>query len=349
MSVIRRLDSYLLFTVLLSAFALAPLLTPGYFWGAHDARHSVYFLLEFDRAIHDGILYPRWQAEFNFGYGYPFFNIYSTGAFYIGEALHLLGLDFVSAVKGVFALSIAGAALAMYVYARRLLGSRSAALVAAVVYTYIPYHLADVYLRAALADSLCFVFFPLALLGFHNLVEEPRPRNLVLAGAALAGLIFSHYPLALLFIPFLGLYLLALMIWRARSAHRFPSWRQIISRIAQPLLWCIGAGLYAFALSAIILLPVIFEYRFVRTDQWAGGYYNYKDHFVYLFQFFAPTWGYGVGSVAGPNDTLPFQLGAVPVVLAILSLLSLSSCCSVAAAPRVSFRLCHSSKWRRSC
>ena len=84
-----------------------------------------------------------------------------------------------------------------------------------------------------------------------------------------------------------------------------------------------GGGLYAVALAAVLVLPVALEYRYVRTDQWAGGYYNYRDHFVYLFQFFAPTWGYGTGSVAGPNDTLPFQLGAVPFVLAVLSVLAL--------------------------
>ena len=48
-------------------------------------------------------------------------------------------------------------------------------------------------------------FFPLALLGFHDLIERrPRLRALALAGAALAGLIFSHYALALLFIALLS-------------------------------------------------------------------------------------------------------------------------------------------------
>ncbi len=315
MSFARRVDSFLILAALASAFAVAPLLAPGYFWGAHDARHSVYFLVQFDSAIRDGILYPRWMPDFNFGYGYPFFNIYSPGAFYVGEALHLLGLDFVAAVKGVFALSMIFSALAMYLYTRRVLGSRAAALVSAAVYVYAPYHLADVFLRGALADSLCFVFFPLVLLGFHALVERPRPLALVRAGAALAGLMFSHYALALLFLPFLGIYVLAVSFW-TRSRRNLPA-------LVRPLLWSAGAGLFAVALAAVLVLPAALEYRFVRTDQWAGGYYSYKDHFVYFFQFFSPTWGYGPGSVPGPQDTLPFQLGAVPVVLSVLSLLAL--------------------------
>ena len=69
-------DPYLWLTLLLSLPVVGPLLQPGYFWGAHDARHSVYFLYQFDKAIQDGVLYPRWAPDFAFGYGYPFFNIY---------------------------------------------------------------------------------------------------------------------------------------------------------------------------------------------------------------------------------------------------------------------------------
>ncbi|MBM3135346.1 MAG: hypothetical protein FJZ89_08740, partial [Chloroflexi bacterium] len=108
-----------LLVILLCAFAVAPLAQPGFFWGAHDARHSVYFLVEFDRSIQDGILYPRWQPDYAFGYGYPFFNIYSPLAFYLGEAFHLLGLDFVAAVKVVFGLGFVLSALTMYLFARR--------------------------------------------------------------------------------------------------------------------------------------------------------------------------------------------------------------------------------------
>lgn len=309
MSLTRRFDTFLVLSVLIALFAVAPLLAPGYFWGAHDARHSVYFLTQFDRSIQDGILYPRWAPDFDFGDGYPFFNIYSPGVFYVGEVFHLLGLDFVDSVKSVFALSFILSALAMYAYARRVLGSRAAALVSSAVYVYVPYHLADVFLRAALADSFAFVFFPLVLLGFHDLIERPRPLALALAGASLAGLIFSHYALALLFMPFLCLYIL--LLWALRQ------------RTLRSLLWAAGAGIYGVVLSAILVLPVGLEYRFVRTDQWSGGYYSYKDHFVYLFQFFAPTWGYGPGSVPGPHDTLPFQFGVVALVLSLLAIVGL--------------------------
>lgn len=313
---LQRIDGYLVAAALTTVFAVAPLLAPGYFWGAHDARHSVYFLVQFDRAIQDGILYPRWAPDFLFGYGYPFFNIYSPGAFYLAEALHLLGVEFVAAVKAVFAFSFILSAAAMYLYARRVLGNRAAAVISAAVYVYVPYHLADVYLRGALAESLGLATFPLVLLGFHALVERPRLTVLVGAGAALAALMYAHYALALLFLPFLACYVLAM----ALATYG----RSELRRLVTPLAWASGAVAFAVLLAGVMLLPVALEYRFVRTDQWAGGYYSYTDHFVYFFQFFAPTWGYGPGSVAGPHDTLPFQLGAVPFTLAAASVAALA-------------------------
>ena len=156
----RKLDPYLVLVVLLSLFSIGPLLQPGYFWEAHDARHSVYFLYEMDRGIQDGVLYPRWQPDFAFGYGYPFFNIYGPLASYAGEVWHLLGFGVADSVKIVFGLSIVASGLAMHGFSRRALGDghdsgtgRQAAVVAAVAYMVIPYRLLDIYVRAALAET----------------------------------------------------------------------------------------------------------------------------------------------------------------------------------------------------
>ena len=72
-------------------------------------------------------------------------------------------------------------------------------------------------------------------------------------------------------------------------------------------------------LAAVFLIPAVLEYRFVRTDQWLGTYYDYSQHFVYLFQLFNPQWGFGI-SLPGPNDGMSFQIGVVPVLLSLLAL-----------------------------
>lgn len=320
----RRVDPYLILLLLFSLFAIAPLFQPGYFWGAHDARHSVYFLFEFDRSIQDGVWYPRWSPDFAFGYGYPFFNIYGPLAFYLGEAFHLLGLEFVSAVKAVFALSLLFSGVTMFLFVRRFMGSR-AGLLAGLVYIYIPYHIVDVYVRASLAESLALAFLPLNLWLFYETVASPRLAAILGAGLSYAGLMLTHNGLTLLFSPLLGIYLIFLLLSRALAGRErglsgdLPG---LVRGLVRSSLLPILSLLLGLGLSAIFWIPMALEFRYVRLDQWMGGYYGYRDHFVYLFQLFSSFWGYGL-SEPGLEDGLPFQLGAIPLVFGFLSLVAL--------------------------
>ena len=313
----------LLLTLLLTVFALGPLLQPGYFWGAHDGRHNVYFLFEFDRSIRDGIWYPRWSPDFAFGYGYPFFNIYGPLAYYVGEVFHLIGFDFVSSVKIVFGLSIVFSGLAMYLFVRRLMGSQ-AGLVAALVYVYVPYHVFDLYVRAALAESVTFVFVPLVLWGCYETVQNPRLTNVVGLGLAYAGLMFTNNAITLMYSPLVAAYLIMLVLAQVNQTQPlrelskesfFPLVANLI-RVSIPPLSGLILGL---GLSAIFLIPALAEFKYVRVDQWYAGRYDYRDDFVYFFQLFSPTWGFGTSN-PGPDDTVSFQLGAVPFILSVLSL-----------------------------
>jgi hypothetical protein len=320
----RKIDPYLFLTLLLTVFALGPLLQPGYFWGTHDARHNVYFLFEFDRSIQDGIWYPRWAPDFTFGYGYPFFNVYGPLAYYVGEVFHLIGFDFVSSVKIVFGLSIVLSGLTMYLFVRRLMGPK-AGLVAALVYVYVPYHVFDLYVRAALAESVTFVFVPLVLWGCYEAVQSPRLTNIVGLGLAYAGLMFTNNLVWLLYtLLVVPAYLIMLVLaqvnrdqpLRELSKESFFPFLANLLRISIPPLAGLLLGL---GLSSIFWIPMATEFKYVRVDQWYAGRYDYRDDFVYFFQLFSPTWGFGA-SGPGPGDTVSFQLGAVPFVLSVLSL-----------------------------
>ncbi len=317
------LDIYLLSTLLLTIFALGPLLQPGYFWGAHDARHNVYFLFEFDRSIQDGIWYPRWAPDFTFGYGYPFFNIYGPLASYVGEVFHLIGFDFVTSVKIVFGLSIVFSGLAMYLFARRLMGPK-AGLVAALVYVYVPYHVFDLYVRAALAESVTYVFVPLVLWGCYETVQNPRLTNIVGLGLAYAGLMFTNNAITLMYSPLVAAYLVMLVLAQVNRTQPLrelsrESFFPLVANFLRISIPPLAGLLLGFGLSAIFWMPALTEFKYVRVDQWYAGRYDYRDDFVYFFQLFSPTWGFGA-SGPGPNDTVSFQLGAVPFVLSVLSL-----------------------------
>lgn len=317
----KRIDPYLVLLVLFSVFAIGPLLGPGYFWGAHDGRHSVYFLYEFDRVIQDGIYYPRWLPDFTFGYGYPFFNIYGPGAFFVGEAFRLFGFGFVTAVKIVFALAILLSGPAMFVFVKRLTHSSQAAFLSGLAYVYIPYHIADIYVRAALAESFALVFLPLTLLGFYETVVAPGRFTVVGAAVAYGAMLFTHNGIALLFTPVLGIWVLFLLVGELRKRqHGSP--RALAVDLVTLGLPALAALLLGLGLVAVFALPMALEYQYVRTDQWLANYYDYSHHFVSLFQLFDPAWGFGISN-PGPRDGMPFQLGVVPVLLAVFSILAI--------------------------
>jgi hypothetical protein len=325
-----RPSAFSLLVLLFGLIAIAPLLQPGYFWGAHDARHDVYFLFQYDKSVLGGNWFPRWGPDWAFGYGYPFWIIYAPLSVLLGElGHHFLGLGWETSVKTVLGFSIVLSGLGMYGFARSWLGQR-AGLLAAIAYMLIPYHLVDVYVRAALPESLALALLPFVLWSFRLTVLRPRLANILGAAFAYAALWWTHNLTALIFTPALMVYVLALAWWETKE--RLGSQTEAVRRSlpAAParafslcLLAPLAAGLLAFGLSAAFLIPAALEARNVNQAQWFGSYYNPFQHFVYFFQLFNPAWGFGI-SVPGPDDVsqgaLSYQLGAVPALLCAITL-----------------------------
>ncbi len=306
-------DRFFWLALALCVFAVAPFLQPGYFWGANDARHHVYFLFEFDRLVQDGIWWPRWSPDFAFGYGYPFFNIYAPLSHFLAELLlHFGRFSHTAAIESIFGLSILASAGAMYGYVR-LLAGRAAGLLAAVVYTYAPYHLLVLYVRGNLAESMAFVWLPICLWAFRQTVVRPTLGWVMLAAVGYAGLMLTSNLIFVLFTPLLLLYLLALL-WTHAETRLHWKWLWDTARASLPAAL---AGLAGLGLSAIFWLPMALERSAVRVDQWFDGRYDFRDDFLYFFQLFSPRWGFGT-SGTGPDDPLGFQMGAIVLLFALL-------------------------------
>jgi hypothetical protein len=148
-------------------------------------------------ALRDGQFPPRVFPEAFEGGGYAFAHFYPPLSHWVATTLALLTGSPVWGVHLSFWASVVLASLAMYALARELTGSPTLGVVAAVIYTALPYHAADVYLRGALAESWSFVWFPLIALGVMRCCLPGRATWLL--PLSVAGLILSHSVMALYF------------------------------------------------------------------------------------------------------------------------------------------------------
>ena len=189
----------------------------------------------------------------------------------------------------------------MYALAGSPLGRRGG-LVAAVAYVFAPYLLACLYVRHALADFTAFAFIPWAFWGFHHYTEAGRHRYLLVGAPAIALVLLSSNPAALMTMPALGL-LLVWLTWTGRTTERAATLLRGV--------WCLGLGV---ALGAFFWLPALVEHNLVHPERVLGGYLNYADHFVHLFQLIHSPWGFGL-SWPGPEDAMSFAIGPVHLIL----------------------------------
>jgi hypothetical protein len=316
-SLFRRPSSTVWVVLLLTLPVLLPLLAPGYFYKAHDARHSVFYLIEFDQAFRAGAWWPVWGPDYAVGFGYPLWLVYAPLAYFIGEAFHLLGLGFTAAIKATWAVGFLLGAMGVYRLARRWWGE-AAGLIASVAFTYAPYHLVQIYVRAALAEFFALAIVPWTLLALVNAWERPGPRHAGLAALGVAALLLSHTVSVLSFVPLLAGFMLVLMI-RSLLAQRGQPGSAVLAALHQPVGWTLIGGVLGGLLASIFLLPLALERHYINEAQWVGATYNYEQHFIYPLQFLDPSWGFGY-SVPGPGDGMSFQLGLVVIAVATLGL-----------------------------
>lgn len=291
-----RLGSLALLLVLvLPVFAAAPLLYPGYLqthagfsplWNAADLRSS---LGRWDWLPHIGLNFDPLRGE-----GLLFYYLAA-----------LLPLPLPAAAKVVPGLAWLLGSAGIFLWLKNWLG-RPGSLVAALVYTYLPYRLATVYVRGAWGEAIFWGLLPWALwaaISFRPFASPFATRHLPVRSPAqspagflpVAGLWF------LLGFSHLGLTwwagLLVLVFWLALYPRR----------AAAPVLAVLSGVVAVTGLMFSLARPV-------------APYTSPADHLLYLSQLFSAGWGFGA-SRPGWNDGLSLQLGLAALGLAVLSVI----------------------------
>ncbi|MEZ4767597.1 MAG: 6-pyruvoyl-tetrahydropterin synthase-related protein [Caldilineales bacterium] len=289
---------------LLAIPALLPFVQIG-LPGSADGMLHLLRLAALDQHIANGTLYPRWMPELYGGWGYPLFNFYGPFVYYLAEALHLLGLDFVSALIVTFAALMVASGFGMYRLALDVLGKeqRWAALVAATAYMVAPYLLTNVYVRGAVAEVGAQAWLPWVLWSVRRLLTEERPQPYVLAVALSLGGLATTHNITLLFTPLvLGGYM-AVMWWQGGQGRGRLGW--------------LAAGVAAaMGISAFFWLPLIGERRYLAESAYQIAA-TYLHENVWTWRNFLDS-----GFVFEHTFDVPFQLGLVQLALALIGLIA---------------------------
>jgi len=280
------------------------LFKPGYF-NMHDDL-QVMRIFEMDKCFNDGQIPCRWVPDMAYGYGQAMFNFYSAFPYYLGALIRMIApLSIIWTVKTLFFISIAGAAVGMYLLAREFWGEWGG-LASAVLYTYAPYHSVDVFVRGALSESFALMLIPFVWLSFYKLIQKGGFKWIALTALALGFFFSTHNVSSLMFAPFT---LLWVGYWLIKSKK--------ISGLKDIVL----AGFLGVGVAAFFVLPVAFETKLIQSNFFTSDYLDYRGHFTTIYQLFISRhWGYGP-SIFGPNDDLSFAVGwpnwwlALPLVI----------------------------------
>lgn len=275
------------FFVLIAMLPLiAPFIAKGYF-DTHDGQWAIIRLTEMNRELQDLQIPPRWAGFLNHGYGYPLFLFTYPFPYFLAEIFHLLGFGFVDAVKAVFALSIIGSGITMYLFTGSFL--------ATFFYLYAPYRIVNLFIRGSIGESLAFVWYPLLAWFGTRMVKEQNIQQMGLFAAVLGLLIITHNAAAVLFVPILGIYLLGVWLFEKK-------------RTISSLIVVYGGFVLGFAAAAYFWLPALMEQQYTMLST---GVLQRFDRFVSLLEL--------VTGLGGTRD-FPLTIGIFHVIALIVAL-----------------------------
>lgn len=271
--------------VLLSVLVVLP-----FFWmgtaSGHDFDFHAASWLDAASQWKQGVLFPRWAAWMNHGFGEPRYIFYPPLSWLIGAALIVVLPG--QAVPIVFIVLLETCAgLSAYVLLGNL-ASRRAAILGAACYLINPNMLLMTYIRSDYAEQLACAILPLLLLAglrVARLLDEPqRGRSSVaLLAVAYAAVWLSNDPAAVI-----ASYSVALLFLWATLSQR--SWR--------PLLRGAGGVVLGLCLAGFYLVPAAYEQSWVNIGQaLASGLLPYQNFLFTAIDDVEHTWFNWIASI----------------------------------------------------
>jgi hypothetical protein len=252
------------------------------------------FLLE--HLLRRGVLFPRWWPDLAMGYGYPLFNYYAPGTYYLAVLVHFLGVPVYQTLKWVAIGSVITGATGAFVLGSVLFRQPLAGAIIAGAFVLAPYPFATtLYNRGAFPEAWGLGLLPWLLTFSWLAVKRRSPAWLLVLATLTAATMVLHNLSALINT---GIALL----WIAGAAWGLPRGARVAGALRGISGVTLGLGLCAF-----FWLPALAEQRHVYTE--FAYLYDHHTYDRWLFEPFRVTEN-RVASVPGHNQ--PGQYRVTP-------------------------------------
>jgi hypothetical protein len=260
-----NIDSGWIVAVLLPLIGILPTFSGSGIIYTADGPLHVHRIFAMKTLLAQGNLWPRWIPWFHLGYGYPVFDLYPPGVFYAGGIMGLLGLSIPLASTLLSTLAWILGSVGTYGLARRFLPA-SGAILAAMLWTYAPSRLFEVWHQGSLPQTMAGSLLPWVLWGLVAAAMKPTRWNVVRIALPFAGVILCHQPITLMGGLFIGPAALVLPL-------TIPGYdrRTLLKRWGVTL----GGLMLGVGLASIFLIPLALELRYVQANDQASDVIAY--------------------------------------------------------------------------
>ena len=174
----------------ISIFLSLLLVFSGNFSG-HDLEFHISRIEGIYNGLKNGVFPVRIYPEHIYGYGYASGIFYPDLFLYIPAILRLIGFNMMTSINILIAIATFLTMLTMYFCVKRLSNSTNISLCASILYVTSSYRLTDIFPRFALGELLAFIFLPLVIWGFYEIVYGNYKKWYIISIGFL-GLLFSH-------------------------------------------------------------------------------------------------------------------------------------------------------------
>ena len=252
--------------VLSALLMLRQLASPGYFTViVEDAFIYPSWAWQFNEALKEGTIYPRWLPLDFWGYGSPTFLLYPPLAFYMVALFNFFTDSIIAAMNlaKFTALFLSGAG--MYFLVKEFYPAR-VALLSATFCVILPFNIFSMYLYGSFAAMISCLWFAPILLFIYKYCKTGGLKYMIYSGACYGGLILTHLITAYMF----TFVILAFAIYLA-----------LVRKKPRDIIIIPTVLLTGLSLSAAYILPIIFEKKYVNLENFTSDTnYIYSNFFI---------------------------------------------------------------------